>query len=456
MSAPANHPYNPKYDPLVDSTPGNGVDYAPTYWVATAGEAPELDPPIDGDVDADVVIIGSGFTGLTTAMFLAKNHGIKATVLDANHLAWGCTSRNGGQGQFKSGRLGLGQWVSRWGEEIAVGMYEDLKEGYMQFRELAYQPEMDCQPQGDGHLLLAHRKSLVEKIQTEIEIHNRVYGQKSKWLDQQEVSSEYVNDAQCFGAMLEPYGVGVHPLKLAYGYAKTARSLGVKIHPHSPVTNWYSENGIHYLHTPKGIVKTKNVAVSTGGYTSAMLNPLLAYRYMPILSNSVVTRVLTENEIREAGLHTNLVITDTRNLRFYYRLLPDNRLQMGTRSAITGSDADNKKHYDLLINGMANKFPALKNIQIDYSWWGWVDVSHDMMPRIFSPDSGIFYSLGYGGNGVAYSVHAGLRMSDMIAGVPMPNLPTYTTPLEKHLFTPFRRIGQRLFYQYYQFLDVLP
>ena len=94
--------YDPRYDPLVDAGPGHNRDYAPTYWIGTAGPPPEDDGPISGDVDADVVVVGSGYTGLSCAIHLAKEHGIKATVLDANSVAWGCSTRNGGQGFKKA------------------------------------------------------------------------------------------------------------------------------------------------------------------------------------------------------------------------------------------------------------------------------------------------------------------------------------------------------------------
>ena len=128
---------------------------------------------------------------------------------------------------------------------------------------------------------------------------------------------------------------------------------------------------------------------------------------MPILSNSMVTRPLTDAEIDACNFRTTQVLTDTRTLRFYYRFLPDRRLQIGSRSAITGDDAPNPRHFELLKDGMARK-PALRGVEIDYSWWGWVDVSHDMMPRVCQPDprQSVYYALGYGGNGVSYSQQA--------------------------------------------------
>jgi taurine dehydrogenase large subunit len=137
-------------------------------------------------------------------------------------------------------------------------------------------------------------------------------------------------------------------------------------------------------------------------------------------------------------------------------LLPDNRVQIGSRSAITGQDAPNARHLDLLVNGLYRKFPALRGIQIDYSWWGWVDVSHDMMPRVFQPDpkETVYYALGYGGNGVSYSAQAGRRLAERIAGKgAQQTLPIFNSPLPGHMFAPFRRLGQRMLYHWYYLRD---
>jgi glycine/D-amino acid oxidase-like deaminating enzyme len=268
--------------------------------------------------------------------------------------------------------------------------------------------------------------------------------------------------------MLEQEGVGIHPLKFTYGLIKQARALGVQVHPSSPVLAWNTVGGIHHLRTPGGTVHAKRVAVCTGGYTGQTLNPLLKNKIMPILSNSVVTRVLTDAELSATNFKTHTFLTDTRTLRFYYRLLPDKRLQIGSRSAIHGADASNSKHLKLLTDAIARKFPPLAGIQIDYSWWGWVDVSHDMMPRITQPDpaQSVWYALGYGGNGLAFSTWAGKRLAERVAGKDADQavfkLPIYDSPLQPpNLFgvvqspalAPFRRLGQRILYQWWGLQD---
>ena len=117
---------------------------------------------------------------------------------------------------------------------------------------------------------------------------------------------------------------------------------------------------------------------------------------------------------------------------------------------------------------MHRKFPLLQGVDIDYSWWGWVDVSHDMMPRIFQPNpkETIYYALGYGGNGVMYSAQAGKRLAQLIAGdkidmslpifnskLPFPNV---NEMVESQAFAPFRRLGQRFLYGWYGLKDERP
>jgi glycine/D-amino acid oxidase-like deaminating enzyme len=464
-ATPSSQRYDPQVDPLKSRAyPGQGQEYAPTYWVDTAGPPPADDGPISGDIDVDVAIIGSGFTGLGCAMVLAEEYGIHAAVLEANRTAWGCTSRNGGQGQNASGRISRSGWVDKWGKATALALDAELRESFANFRRLT--EEIDCDPQPGGHLNIAHREKKMAFLRHEAEVMRDVYGYDARLLDKTELRRDYVADAEGCGALHESDGIGVHPLKLAFGYMQRAQAAGATIHPLSPAMGIETRNGVHHIRTPGGIVRARAVGMATGGYTCNGLHPSLNSKIMPILSNSLVTRPLTQKEIDMTNFRTHEVITDTRTLRFYYRLLPDNRLQIGSRAAVTGKDATNPKHLQLLIDGLHRKFPPLTDIKIDYSWWGWVDVSHDAMPRIVQPEPNetVYYAVGYGGNGVSFSQHAGRRMADRIAGTERVefSLPIYNSVLEypnvfntirSRAFAPFRRIGQRGLYHWYHLRD---
>lgn len=464
-ATPSSSAYDPRYDPLTSRAhPGHGQEYSPTYWVATAGSPPADDGPIKGDVDVDVAIIGSGFTGLACAMVLAEEYGIKATVLEANRTVWGCTSRNGGQGQNASGRLTRSGWIKKWGKQTALALDAELRESFVNFRKLT--SEIECDAVDGGHLYVAHRPRKMEFLRHEGQVMRDVYGYDTTIIGQDEYRREYADDHEAFGALHEPDGIGVHPLKLAFGYQRRARAAGATVHPASPAMGIETHGGVHHIRTPGGVVKARAVGFATGGYTSNGLHRSLDSKIMPILSNSLVTRKLTEDEIKAANLRTHTFMTDTRTLRNYFRLLPDNHLQLGSRASITGADAPNPAHMRVLTDAVARKFPPLKDIEIKWSWWGWVDVAHDMMPRIFQPNKNetIYYAVGYGGNGVSFSQHAGRRMADLIAGVKLerPNLPIFKTPLEypnvfdlvrSRAFVPFRRFGQRFLYHWYHFND---
>ncbi len=463
---PTDKRYDPQYDPLVAANPGAGQAYAPTYWVASAGMPAPDDGPVTRDMDADVVVIGSGATGISTALYLAQEHGIQAVVLEANQTSWGCSSRSGGQGQNASGRLKRSQWITRWGLDVAKQLDTEIRTGFENFKHLT--TLIDCDAFDGGHLHLAHRPQKMAYLRAEAQLLRETFGYHTRILSADELRRDYCDEREAAGAMFEPEGVGIHPLKFTFGLMTQARALGASVHPASPVQGWDTKGGVHHLRTPGGSVRAKRVAVCTGGYTGQALNHLLKNKIMPILSNSVVTRPLSDAELKATNFRSHTFLTDSRTLRFYYRLLPDNRLQLGSRSSVTGADAQDPLHLQLLTSAIARKFPPLAGIQIDYSWWGWVDVSHDMMPRITRPDpiQNVWYAVGYGGNGVSFSTWAGKRLAERVAGQDAGRavfkLPIYDSPLEyPNLFglvrspalAPFRRLGQRMLYKWYWLRD---
>ena len=165
--------YNPFHDPLVDSIPGTNQDYSPTYWVASAGSPPQTNGPVPGDMDADVVIVGSGATGISTALYLAQEYGIQAVILEANQTAWGCSSRNGGQGQNASGRLSRSQWIERWGLDTAKRLDREIRTGFDNFAQLT--SEIDCEATPGGHLYVAHRPDKLAYLENEAHVKRSIF-----------------------------------------------------------------------------------------------------------------------------------------------------------------------------------------------------------------------------------------------------------------------------------------
>ena len=438
------------YDPLVSADPG-GLSYPDSYWVDTAGDAPADDGPVQADFDVEVAIIGGGYTGLSAAYYLASEHGVETAVLEANGSGWGCSGRNGGFALKAGGRLSYQKMIKRYGETMARRMFDEIFEGLDRVRGLIKDEEIDCDRQPEGHLWVAHRPRMMNVIRSEAGFLKDFFNYDVDILSADELKTQHFDSDEAHGAMRFSDGFGVHPLKLAYGYHRLARAAGARIHTNSPVTEWYREGDAHLLITPGGVVRAKKVICATNGYTSQTLHPKLKNRSFPVLSNVVVTRPLTDTELSATQFVSSDVITDTRTLRFYYRKLPDNRILIGGRSAITGADACNPTHNDNLMRALKSKFSALGDLTYDYQWGGWVCVTFDDVPHIHeAEDNSIYYAIGYGGSGVTFSVQAGMRLAEKVVGrTEGHDLPVLTKPAPKFPFAPFRRVGQRALYHYY-------
>ncbi|WP_432470346.1 NAD(P)/FAD-dependent oxidoreductase [Amphritea sp. HPY] len=440
------------YDPLVATDPGTGMPYPGSYWADTAGPAPQDDGPVTADKEVEVAIIGGGYTGLSAAYHLVHEQGIEATVLEANATGWGCSGRNGGFALKAGGRLSYQKMIRRYGETTARGMFNEIYDGLARVRGLIQDHNIDCDQQADGHLWVAHRPRMMKVIESEARFLKDTFNYDVDILSGDELKQQHFDSDEAHGAMRFRHGFGVHPLKLAYGYHRLARAAGATIHTSSPVLQWYREGDRHLLVTPGGVVKAKKVICATNGYTSQTLHPQLKNRSFPVLSNVIVTRPLTDTELAATQFVSSDVITDTRTLRFYYRKLPDNRILIGGRSAITGADACNPKHNDNLLRALTSKFSALGDLSFDYQWGGWVCVTFDDIPHIHQTedDSSVFYAMGYGGSGVSFAVQAGMRLAEKVAGISKGHdLPVLSKPMPKFPFAPFRRMGQRALYHYY-------
>ncbi|NMP32151.1 FAD-binding oxidoreductase [Thalassotalea sp. M1531] len=441
------------YDPLHDNIPGINVSYPHSYWADISGDAPKNDGELRGLHEADVVIIGAGFTGLSCAYHLAKEHGIKALVLEANQTAWGCSGRNAGFVLKSSGRKSFTDMAKQWGEEVMRGIYDEMAAGVDTVNGLIAQG-IDCDVQPAGYLKVAHKPKKLNDLIALADIQKQQFGYEVEVLSQEEVRSQYMDDKNAYGAIRYQDGFGLNPLKLAWGYQLLARKAGAKIYTGTPVTHWTQTENSQVIKTPSAQIMAKKVVLATNGYTPKGFHPWVNNRFLPVLSQIIVTEPLTDEQIQACNWQTNNVVMDTRALKYYYRKLPDNRILFGGRGAITGKGAEDPYYAKRLLNVLKESFPALHTINYQYAWSGWICMSLDDIPHIFhNNEQNIFYAMGYCGAGLSFSAQAGKRLAEKVAEKTMPDLPIFNRHLPKFPFAPLRRVGQWGYFQYGKMKD---
>lgn len=433
------------YDPLISAMCHN-APLAPSYWASTY-PYPIATAPLAQHQQVDVAIIGGGFTGLTAAYYLSTMFNIDCCVLEANQVGFGASGRNAGFVLKGSGRLSYRQMADKWGLATTQGIYDEFSQAVNRVESLIEQHQIQCDKQEYGYLKIAHNKKALTSLQHQSQFISENLGGNAEFLTPETLKNQYMINHQAYGALRLDDGFGLNPLKLVHGYADMVKQAGVKIYEQTPVVNWRQDESHHHLETPSGSVQAKQVICAANAYNNKHTHPAIAKKYLPILSNIMVTRPLTSEELDLTGLKTHQVTMDTRTLKYYYRLLPDNRILFGGRGAVRGRDQDNQRYKHNLMTALTACFPQLSGVTIDYFWSGWIAAALDDMPHVIV-NKGLGYSLGYCGSGVAFSAQAGFRLAQMIAKQPVPALPLYQTPLPTFPFAAFRRVGQAAYYQY--------
>ena len=383
-------------------------NHTPSYYAATANWQTDY-PILEGNIQADVAVIGGGFTGVNTALELAEK-GYKVALIEANRISWGATGRNGGQ---VIGGIGhdADQFEKLIGKEGVRAIYDMGLEGTSIIKERVEKYNIDCDLKW-GYLDVAlkprHMKMFEEWKQYEESMGNPA---QYKLLDATGVK-QYVNsDAYCGGLYNSTNNGHVHPLNLCIGEAKAAENLGVKIFEQSRVNKIvHGEKPVIY--TDKGSV-TANFVVCCGNAYMQDLVPKLASRVLPSNSSVIATSPLSD-ELAKSLMPSDSAVCDPRTALDYFRLSADNRLLFGGLSNYTGLEPSNLEA--TMRKKMAVVFPQLANVDIDYGWSGQMGIGLNRMPQLGRLSNNVFYIQAYSGHGVAPTHLMGRITAEMISG----------------------------------------
>jgi glycine/D-amino acid oxidase-like deaminating enzyme len=218
------------------------------------------------------------------------------------------------------------------------------------------------------------------------------------------------------GAMIDPKGAGLHVGKFTRGLAEAGARMGVQIHEKAPVLEVERLDGKgHKVVTPRGSVRAEKVLVATSGYTDRPFR-WLQLRIVPVGSFIIVTEPLGK-EVCDQLLPNRRMASDSKNLLYYFRITPDQRLLFGGRARFAMSNPESdEKSGRILQKAMLSVFPQLADARVDYCWGGQVDMTLDRLVHAGEHD-GLYYSVGYSGHGVQMATYMGKQMAEYMDGV---------------------------------------
>jgi glycine/D-amino acid oxidase-like deaminating enzyme len=416
------------------------------WWDETIA-APDW-PVFRGEQHADVVIIGGGFTGLSAALHLAES-GVSAVVLEAETPGWGASGRNGGFCCTGGSKLS-GTAMRRLYGEAAAAEYEAGEEAAVHLvRSILVTCGIEADTHSNGETQLAHSPRAMRRLRA------AATADPDAVLIEQDELAQHGLSGPFHGALTSPVGFGLNPRKYLFGLAAAAQAAGARLFQKSPAADISRHGGKHLVRTAQGKLRADAVIIATNGYSSEDIPDWLRGRTMPAQSTVMVTRPLSEAELKLQGWTSDQMAYDTRNLLHYFRLMPDRRFLFGMRGGLMSSPRAEAAIRRQLRRDFDSMFPAWQEVEAPNMWSGMVCLSRNLVPFVGPvPDAkGMFAGLCYHGNGVAMGTYAGRLLADLVQGN-KPEMP-YSPVMQSMGRFPLGRFRRSLMFPAYALLGLM-
>ncbi len=426
---------------------------ADSFWPTTVDEIPSH-PALEGEVTADVVVMGAGFTGLNAALALAEA-GRDVVVLEAEQPGWGASGRNGGFCCLGGAKAGPDQILRRFGEAETAAYYRAERAAVDHVEALLDRHGIAADTHSDGETLLAFRPKDIQVLDEVAEDMRRWQQVECELLPKEALAERGLSSPEFHGALTTPIGFALNPMKYALGLAQAAVGAGVRLFGQSPVIAMDRADGMHRLSTERGCVRAKTLIIATNGYSSDDLPREMAGRYLPVQSNVLVTRPLTDDEIAAQGWSTHQMCYDTRHLLHYFRLMPDKRMLFGLRGAMKTTPKAHDQTRAIARADFERIFPAWRHVETPHFWSGLLCLSRGLLPYA-GPVPGMdnaFTALAYHGNGVAMGSYTGRLLAAQITGDGPETPAPLRAPMKKFELGRWRRAVLPLAYAHYGLQD---
>jgi len=379
---------------------------AESYYAATA-HAWDRQPPLTGEHETDVCIVGAGYTGLSAALELAER-GFKVTVLEAESVGWGASGRNGGQ--VCTGPNGAMETVeAKLGKDDARIVWDVTEAGKALIRDRVERYGIACDLKW-GYLHAAVKPGHLREIEEMADEYDAYGYGPIDVLDRDAVRAQ-VGSERFIGALSDPGAGHFHPLNYCLGLARAAREAGVTIHEGAPVIA--VDTGANpAARTAAGAVKAKFLVMAGNAYLGGLV-PALQRRIMPVRSYILATEPLSENRARSL-IANDVAISDLNFIVDYFRLSADRRMLFGGRASYTTLEP--RDLFGFMRPRLMRVFPQLDDVRLDYCWGGKIGITTDRLPDLGRIGPATYYAQGYSGHGVALSGMCGKLIAEAIAG----------------------------------------
>lgn len=375
----------------------------PPSWYRATAEIPSERPPLDGDLRADVAIVGAGYTGVSTALHAAER-GLSVVVIDAHRAGFGASGRNGGQ--VGSGWNKDQHWlIRRVGADDARKLWDLTVEAKALTRDLVerHAPEAAYKP---GVLHGEWTERGAEEARAYADWLRENYGYETEYLERDAVRAICRSEVYR-GGTLDMDAGHLHPLRYVLGLARGAEAAGARIFERTEALSIAPGK----VRTATGTISADWVVVAGNGYLSNILGRTNA-RVMPINSFIAATEPLGKRA--DEVLTRDVAVADDKFVVNYFRLSEDRRLLFGGRENYgLGFPQD---ILSALRARMLRLFPQLGDVAIDYHWGGTLGITMHRLPVIEEVAPGLLAAGGFSGHGVALTGLAGKIMAEAIAG----------------------------------------
>jgi glycine/D-amino acid oxidase-like deaminating enzyme len=402
-------------------------------------------PSLEGEMRTDIAIIGAGFTGLWTALFLKQlDASVDVTIVEKKFAGYGGSGRNGGiLGETVDHSHQLA--IQHFGRDEAKLLAEIGRENIIEMQQFFAKHQLDCDYEPTGRLFVALSEAQLEDCRRAIESAKGLGVTSYQWLNAEEIQAQ-VRSPLYHGGILSTEGGILNPIKLIDGLKRIALKQGVQVFEHSSVRNLKQGQ----IQTEKGILNSRKIILATDVY-SHFLFPKLLNRFLPLYDYILVSDPLTSAQLESIGWKNRQGVTDARTFFNYYRLTRDNRILWGTSEAkyyspnsVNASHDHSEAHYKALQESFVKHFPQLEELRFEFAWGGAIASTTRLTPFFGSFHNGqTLYALGYTGHGIGSTriaakilAHQALERSNPLLDLSMVRNKPFPYPPE-----PVRRVA---------------